>query len=65
MKKATLGGVLFGLLLLTAVLILEVGALPPPLPTVTAITPNTGPADRQTDVVITGQGFVQTYRLLN
>lgn len=60
MKKTTLGGVACALLLLAAVLILEAGAQPPDSPIITAITPNTGPADRQTDVVITGQGFVLT-----
>ncbi|MFN2225141.1 MAG: IPT/TIG domain-containing protein, partial [Anaerolineae bacterium] len=61
MNKLTIGGLVSTLLLLlTAVLILEVGASPPPLPTVTAITPNTGPADRQTAVTISGQGFVLT-----
>lgn len=48
------------LLLMGTVFILEAGCEPRTSPVIAAITPHTGPADQQTEVVITGQGFVST-----
>ena len=51
---------LAGSLLLATLFVLSAQAQTPTLPVVTGITPNTGPADRQTPVTITGQGFTTT-----
>jgi len=45
------------LLLLVTLLALSTQAQTVILPTITSITPNTGPNDRQTPITITGQGF--------
>lgn len=60
MKKLALCIVIFGFLLLTTVLILNVSAQPLTPPIVSTIIPNVGSADQQTAVIITGQGFILT-----
>lgn len=60
MKKLMLAVMAPGLLLLALVLCLNTSAQALLATTINAITPDTGPADRQTEVVITGQGFIST-----
>jgi photosystem II stability/assembly factor-like uncharacterized protein len=59
-KKLALSIVISTLLVFAAVRMLAVGAQPPAAPVPSAISPSSGPADRQTPVVITGTGFVST-----
>jgi len=60
MKKLIASIIISVFLLLVTLHILFVQAQPLTHPTVAAITPNTGPADQQTAVTITGQEFVTT-----
>jgi photosystem II stability/assembly factor-like uncharacterized protein len=60
MKKPWFAMLFSCLLLFLTFLLVSVQAWPTTPPAITAITPNTGPADRQTTIVIDGQNFVST-----